>query len=127
MENLFELAARTKMRFTFKGVISVEDLWDLNVQSLDSIYKELKAKQKLSQEESLLSLKTAANKELDAKIEIVKHIVLTKQNEQRAILDTKKKKEERQKIMDAIARKKDQNLENMSLEDLEKELAKDDQ
>ena len=40
-ENIFEMATRNKYRFPYKGMISVEDLWDLNQTQLDSIYKAL--------------------------------------------------------------------------------------
>lgn len=53
-KNMFEIATRTKMRFPFKGMISVEDLWDLSVQNLDKVFKTLNSQRKEAQEESLL-------------------------------------------------------------------------
>ena len=47
--NLFEVAVREKYRFPYNGMISTEDLWDLSVNALDSIFKTLnkdKKKQK---------------------------------------------------------------------------------
>lgn len=32
--NLFEIASREKYRFPYKGLISVEDLWDLTLPGL---------------------------------------------------------------------------------------------
>ena len=43
---MFEVAVRNKFRFPFKGVISVEDLWDLSVQQLDGIFKTLKSQER---------------------------------------------------------------------------------
>ena len=37
----FELATKEKYRFPFKGMIGVEDLWDLDVNQLDSVFKAL--------------------------------------------------------------------------------------
>ena len=31
--NVFEIATRKKYRFPFKGMITVEDLWDLSLQN----------------------------------------------------------------------------------------------
>ena len=39
LTNIFEAATRYKYRFPFKGMISVEDLWDLKLQDLDSVFK----------------------------------------------------------------------------------------
>ena len=41
MEKIFEYATRNKIRFPFKGMISVEDLWELTPTNLDTIYKTL--------------------------------------------------------------------------------------
>ena len=57
-EKMFETAVRTKMRFPFKGVVSVEDLWDLSVENLDTVYKTLNSELKKATEESLLNTKT---------------------------------------------------------------------
>lgn len=43
---LFETATRNKMRFPFRGMISVEDLWDLSLTNLDSVFKTLNAEAK---------------------------------------------------------------------------------
>ena len=53
--NIFEFAARNKMRFAFKGMLSVEDLWDLDVKNLDSIFQGLNSQLKQTKEEGLLS------------------------------------------------------------------------
>ena len=63
--NIFEYAVRNKVRFPFKGMISVEDLWDLSLTNLDSIYKTLNKQIKQNDEESLLSTKTNIDTELE--------------------------------------------------------------
>ena len=55
---MFEKASRLKLRFEYKGLCSVEELWDLSVQELDNIYKVLNSKAKAMREESLLQEKT---------------------------------------------------------------------
>ena len=62
--NIFEMATRNKFRFPYKGLISVEDLWDLSHVQLDSIYKNLNKEIKQTQEESLLSAKNSEDAEL---------------------------------------------------------------
>ena len=122
MEKMFEYATRNKVRFPFKGLISVEDLWDLTLISLDSIYKALNKQVKQSEEESLLNTKTTVDKELDVQIAIVKHIVAVKLAEQEAREKASAKKAQKQKIMAIIASKQDEALQNSSVEDLHKML-----
>lgn len=122
MEKMFEYATRNKVRFPFKGLISVEDLWDLSLTNLDSIYKTLNKQVKQSEEESLLNTKTTVDKELDVQIAIVKHIVAVKLAEQEAREKASAKKAQKQKIMAIIASKQDEALRNSSVEDLQKML-----
>jgi len=120
--NLFEIAVRNKYRFPFRGLVSVEDLWDLSVENLDVIFKELNSQRKRTQEESLLGTKTVQDKELEVKIDIVKYIVSTKLDEAELRAKDKERKAQQQKIMEIIASKQDQALENMSLEELQRML-----
>lgn len=84
MENMFEYATRNKVRFPFKGQISVEDLWDLRADDLDTVFKTLNRQVKQSKEESLLTTKTAEDTALDIQIAIVKHIFDIKMQEANA-------------------------------------------
>lgn len=120
--NIFEYATRNKIRFPFKGTISVEDLWDLSIVNLDSIYKMLNKQVKQSEEESLLNTKTSVDTELEVQIAIVKHIVTVKLEEQNAREKAAAKKAQKQKIMAIIATKEDEALQNSSVDDLKKML-----
>ena len=122
VENIFEYATRNKVRFPFKGMISVEDLWDLSLTNLDSIHKVLNKQVKQADEESLLNVKTQSDELLEVQIAIVKHIVSVKLAEQEAREKASAKKAQKQKIMAIMARKQDEALENSSMEDLQKML-----
>lgn len=121
---LFELATRYKWRWNYKGLISVEILWGLSVEELDQIFKDLNAQVKKCGEESLLISKERSRQEieLDHKISIVKHIVLTKLNEAELAKQCMEEQRQKQKIMDIIARKEDAALEGLSLDELRKML-----
>ena len=119
MTNLFELATRKKLRFPFKGQISVEDLWDLNVQNLDSVFKTLNAESKQAKEESLLAVKSDEDAILDAKIEIVKYIVNVKQTEALQRQQAVAIREQKRKLQELIANKQDAELQGKSIEELQ--------
>lgn len=122
MENMFEFAIRNKMRFPFKGQISVEDLWDLRVEDLDTVFKSLNKQVKQTKEESLLATKTTEDTILDTQIAIVKYIFDVKVQEANARLIEKERKEQKQKIMSILATKQEQELQNKSVEELQKML-----
>jgi hypothetical protein len=117
---MFEIATRNKFRFNYKGLCSVEDLWDLSVKALDSIFKELNSNLKQQKEESLLDVKTASDEVLDLKITIVKYIVEIKLAEKVAKENAAFKAAHKQKLMGIIETKQDDALHNMSVEDLTK-------
>src|SRR5690554_1046896 len=116
--NIFEIATKNKLRFPFKGHISVEDLWDLSIENLDNIYKTLKSQQKKVNEESLLNTKTKEDKELDVKIEIVKHIFNVKIEEKQAALKAKENREKKQRILEILAAREYETIKNKSTEEL---------
>jgi hypothetical protein len=119
MEKMFEFVLKNKVRFPYKGLVSVEDLFDLSVRDLDSVFKTLNAQVKKSQEESLLATKTKEDETLAIQIEVVKHIVKTKLDEAEAAKQSREVKEKKQKLMEIIAAKKDEALRNASVEELQ--------
>lgn len=119
MEKMFEMATRKKLRFAYKGMISVEDLWDLSPEQLDAVFKALNAQLKQVTEESLLKVKSSADKELEIKIEIVRYIVNVKLEEASARMQEKERKDQRNKIMEVLAAKKDEALQNKTPEQLQ--------
>ena len=117
---MFEYAARNKLRFPFKGQISVEDLWDLTVTQLDGIYKTLNAQRKAENEESLLSTKSPADKVLETKIAIIKHIVSVKQSEADIARKAKENRERKQYLMSILADQEEAELRSKSSDELMK-------
>lgn len=122
MSNMFEKAVKGKYRFPYKGQIAVEDLYDLPLGSLDTVFKTLNAEVKKTDEESLLQTKSEEDDILATKIEIVKYIFNEKLEEKKNRQEAAERKEKKQKIMQIIATKQDEALRNASVEDLQKML-----
>lgn len=120
--NIFEYATRKALRFPYKGMQSVEDLWKLSLTELDSIYKTLNKQIKQSEEESLLDEKNDVDEVLEVQIAIIKHIVNVKKEEKVAKEKASAKKAQKQKIMSIIAAKENEALQNSSIDDLKKML-----
>jgi hypothetical protein len=121
-ENIFETANRMKIRFQYRGLIGVEDLWDLGVQDLDSIFKSLNAKLKTEKEESLLTTKDQVTSDLELRIAIVRRVVEVKLAEAAERELVAEKAAKRQKILEIIERKQGAALEEKSEDDLKKML-----
>lgn len=127
MADLFKLATKNKYRFYYKGFITVEDLWDLPVEELDAIYKNLRSQQKYS-EDSLLSNDEESKEDIltKNKIEIIKTIVNDKIAEVKRNADNEAKRARRQHILEIMANKQDDALKEKSLEELQAMLDDED-
>jgi len=123
MSNIYKEALRKNIRFEYKGFRSTEELWGLTLKELDGLFQVLSAASKLKSEESLLSTKSDESNELDLKIEIIRDIVTTLLQEKADRESNATKAAQKQKVLEAIARKKADDLGKLSIEEL-KELAK---
>lgn len=123
INNLFILATQNKFRFPFKGQASVEDLWDMNVRDLDTVFKALNSQAKQANEESLLTTKSKEDSILEAKIEVVKFIVSAKLAEAEAKRVKAEQKEKKNRIAEILADKQDEELRGKSVAELTAMLA----
>ena len=114
----FEDASRLKFRFPFKGMITTEDLWDLSLEQLDTVYKTLNKEAKTSQEDSLPSDKNNVDEVLRAKIAIVKYIFGYKMAEKEKRKQDAEKAEKKQRILEILAKKQDDSLMKASEDEL---------
>jgi hypothetical protein len=116
--DIFEYAMRNKCRFPYKGLSTTEDLYDLNVEVLDTIFQTLDAEKQTASRRSLLDTKTNENIELAVKIAIIEYIVVMKQKEKEAKLRLIERKKQKNKILEVLSKQDDANLENTPREQL---------
>lgn len=124
---MFEKASRLKLRFeTSKGLVTVEDLWDLPLSSstgkanLDDVARSLHNQLKNEEDISFVNPETKENMPMKLGFEIVKHIISVKLAEKVAREQAEANREKKQKIMAIIEQKQDTALSAMSLEELNK-------
>jgi hypothetical protein len=118
IDKMFELASRSKLRFFYRGLISTEDLWDLKPEALDEIYRSTNAELKEMSEDSLLEKKQTGAEVLELQVAIVKHVFEVKVEEAEAKKDAKERKAKKERILEIIAKKQDEDLESKSLDEL---------
>ena len=123
---LFEMATQFKFRYPYKGMITTEDLWDLSLNQLDDVYRNLNKELSNIDESGLIQTRSAnegvkAN-ELRNKIEVVKHVFNSKRCAAEFDRMAAERSAKKQHILDILARKQESALESMSEEDLKKML-----
>jgi hypothetical protein len=116
---MFEKAARLKLRFSHRGVVTVEDLWDLPVEGLDTIYKGLNTQVKAAQEDSLLDTKSVETAVLELKVNIIKHIVAVKLAEAEARKNLAAKAVQKQKLYAVLEQKQDAELLDLPVDKIQ--------
>ena len=131
MSDIYKFAAQNGLRFPSKrGELTVEQLFQLPLQSqsgfdLDSVARGINSQLKGVSEESFVEDTSADPRKtaLSVALDVVKDVIKTKQEANRAALARSARAAERKKLLDAIGTKKDQQLSAASLEELEKKLA----
>ena len=118
---MFENALKNGFRYpSNKGLITTEDLFCLSLNDLNEIAKKINKLIKDSEEESFIPGPNFNNNNNSKRLDIVKHIINLKINEQNAKMIEKSNAEKRQRILEIINKKDEESLENMSKEELEK-------
>lgn len=123
---MFEKAARQKLRFDSpKGLLSVEDLWDLPLggrttvsANLDDIAKRLHRLLKNDDDVSFVVKEKKSDATVQLKFDIVKHVIEVRIAEDEARAARKADSERRQKILAIIADREDENLKSLPLDEL---------
>lgn len=123
---MFEKASRLKLRFpTPQGGLSAEDLWELpltsnrvNQANLNNIAKEVSRELKAHGEEDFVNPRTAVDETLQLRLDIVKHVIHVRQAENMAARELSERREKKERLLELIAKKQDQQLEGKSLEEL---------
>lgn len=116
--SMFEIATRKKYRFPFRGSITSEDLWDLSLAQLDTVYKTLSKEAKTEKEEESLMDEKKEDQDLMNKLDIVKHVFNVKKTEAEVAANVMEKKRQRERLLELIAQKQDAALADKSIEEL---------
>lgn len=130
--NIFEIASRKKFRFssTF-GDITTEQLWELPLTAkaghgdfdLDKVARAVNTELRAVTEESFVQVNPDPRKgDLEVKLEIVKHIIASKIEEQERAKDRAARHEKRKKLLEALAEQENKELASKSKDEILKEL-----
>lgn len=120
---MFKQASKLQLRFqTNRGLLSTEQLWHLTLTDLSNAIKAVKKVLKKNDDDELSFLEDTkvVDVENQLRFDILKDVYLTKKKENEELRDAAETKAHNQKILSLIAEKKDGQLKEMSIEDLEK-------
>lgn len=120
---MFEKALRMRLRFKADcGVVTSEDLWQLSLQYLDDLARQLN-KEIQEKEVSFIAETTDSDAKLQLSFEIVKHIITVKLAEKEALKVKLENQQRRKQLIEALNDRRQSDLKAMSEEELLKELA----
>ena len=130
MQNIFEFAARNKLRFaSVRGELSVEQLWDVPLRSRDDFNLNMiaktanKALKEISEESFVETTKTPEHTRREAAMETVKYVIDAKLAEETAAKSRAEKKQEKEKLLGILAEKQAGKLSELSEKELQKRIA----
>lgn len=120
---MFKQASKLKLRFqTNRGLLSMEQLWDLKQNELSDAVKQVKKVLKKNDDDELSFLEDSKTVDVENQLrfDILKDVYLTKKKEAEELRDQAATKENNQKILAIIAEKQEGALKEMSIDDLKK-------
>lgn len=128
--NIFEYASRNKLRFsTGKGELTTEQLWSLPLKSttgkldLDTVAVGLAILLRDSVGLSFVDMSPdPVRKDTEIKMDIVKHIICTKKDENAQKVNNQQRKAEKQRILEVMESKHLATYQTMSFEELQSKL-----
>jgi hypothetical protein len=121
---MFEKASRMKLRFeTAKGMLTVEDLWDIpllsaNGLSLDNIAIKLDRQLKDTMNVSFVKKEQTSNSIDQLRFDIVRHIIAVRQDEQEKAKSAAELREREQRLLQLLDRKRTEADEKMSEDEI---------
>lgn len=124
--NLFQEAARNKWRFpTARGLLSVEQLFELPLTEVDAIAQELHKDLEKTKDKSFLKNNNRPRAEayLQNQFNLVLEVIKIRQDEIDEAEHKAAKAAKKQKLVDLLAKRKDEAFNEMSESEIEKALA----
>lgn len=122
--NIFEKASRIKLRInSTKGILSVEDLWDLPLEKLNNLAKDVNRKLREQGEEDFLGNTPTRDSKLSLTLDIIKEVITVRLGEQLKQEEVAEKKAKKERLMAILARKEEESLEGKSAEEIRKLIA----
>lgn len=132
MSNIYKQASQQKLRFESKrGLLTTEDLFTLPISKGEISLRNLAiAVKKLTKSDTEIpdflsdeaSAQTKEQQLLQLQFDILKDVIETRKEENQQSTEAYKRDQERAAIRELIAKKKQQNLEDLSIDELEAKL-----
>lgn len=120
---MYKQASQLKLRFlTNVGAVTVDQLWDLSQVQLSNAIKAVKKVLKKNDDDELSFLENTKEVDIENQLrfDILKDVYLTNKKEEEEYRTAFEIKEHNKRIDTLIAEKKEDQLKEMSIEDLEK-------
>ena len=128
--NIFEYAARSKIRFqSARGELTVEQLWDVPLRSRDDFNLNAVAKttskawKDISEESFVETAKTPEHTRRETALEVVKYVIEAKLSEEAAAKKRADNKIEKEKLLAILAEKQAGKLSELSEKELQRRIA----
>lgn len=127
MTNMFEIATRKKVRFdTSRGMMSVEDLWELpltstkNNPNLDDIARNLHRQLNNGENVSFVHGTNMSDSQVQFKFDLVRHIIDTRLEENKIRSESQERATKKQALLAIMAERQSADIRNLPMEDLQK-------